>query len=315
MALSIDEANAVSTPNYDTPLKQQVYQESPFYVKLQKKNKIKLDGGENIRFPIRYLEYGKADAVGPRQQVTFEQLETRTAGQLEWKFYNSQTMISWDERVKNTGKQAVVKLLAEKADELRQDMDNRFATDLYTANPNGLGFSSLATIVDSADTYAGIAVSDAATWKSYNEDAATTILAMYGTGSLAEAIADCTFGKSYPNFHLTTIDLASKFESLIEPQKRYEDKEMADAGFRNCTFHGSPVFGDYHCTAKAWYGLCIDEFEIAVHPDYDMDVSAWKELFQGGFPNAMAKVVSWSGNILCKCRRVNFKKTALDYTL
>ena len=312
MALDIAEANAVSTKYYDKSMTQQVYEDSPFFTKLKNNEAIKTDGGTDIQFPIRYRKYGRADAVGSNQQVSFEQKTTRTGGVLDWTYYNVDTMISWDERVKNSGKPRVINLLADKAEEARQDMMDRFATDLYTTNPNGLGFTSLATIIDAADSYAGIAVADAAAWAS-PEDSSTTELVLYGANSLSYMVNQATFGKYTPDLHLTTRDLASKFESLIEPQKRYQDKEMADAGFRNVTFHGVPVLGDVFCTASSWFGVCTKVFELRYHPDWNFDVSPWESLFQAGFPRAMGKVMSWTGNLCAKMRKCNFKFTALNY--
>jgi hypothetical protein len=314
MALTLAEVNVVSSRNFDKPMTQQVYEDSPFFLKLKKNRAIKWDGGTEIQFPIRYRKLGRADAVGEDQRVGFETKSTRTAGVDSWTYYNVDAMITWAERVKNTGKARIVNLLAEKAEEMEQDMQDRFATDLHTTNPNGLGFNSLAAIVDSAASYAGIAVADASAWAS-GEDSTTTELVLYGSGSLSYMINAATFGKYGPDMHLTTKDLASKFESLIEPQKRYTDKEMADAGFKNVTFHGVPIFGDPFAVAASWYGLCMKVFELRYHPDFNFDVSEWVTLFQAGFPRNFGKVMSWTGNLICKMRKCNFKFTALDYTI
>ena len=314
MALSVAEANAVSSANYDPTLSQITFQSSPLWAKLKKKNKVQVRGGADLRWTIRYQDLDYADAVSARQQITFEQKETRTQAVLDWKYYNAKTMVSWDERVKNTGKPQIINLMGDKATELKEDMENRFATDLFTANPNGNGFEPLTTIVDSASSYAGIAVADAANWASI-EDGSTTTLNLYGSNSLSYLVNQATFGNKMPDFHLTTRDLASKAESLIEPQKRYYDEELADMGFKSVTFHGAPIVGDPKCTAALWLGLCLDVLEIWVHPDFDMVITPWKELFQAGFPNSMAKVMSWAGNIVCRNRKPMFKATALDYTL
>ena len=314
MALTRSEANSVSTRFFDKSMTQQVYEDSAFFLKIKNNRSIVMDGGTELQFPIRYRKFGRADAVGPHGQVSFEQKETRTSGLLEWKYYNCDNMISWDERTKNSGKPRIVNLLADKAEEIRQDMMDRFAQDIYVANPNGQGFSSLATIVDSATAYADITVSDAAAWAA-QEDSSTTELILYGSNSLSYLINQATFGKYMPDLHLTTRDLASKFESLIEPQKRYQDKELASAGFKNVTFHGIPVIGDPFCTASSWWGLCMKVFELRYHPDWNFDVTEWKDLFQAGFPRAFGKVMSWAGNLCCKMRKCNLKFTALDYTI
>lgn len=315
MGLTYSEAQTVSTDLYDKTCKQQVYQSSPFWVKLKKNHDIVADGGNNYRWGIRYLEFDKADAIDPDSEFTYEGKATRTTAILEPRFYEVATVITWKERNTNSGKEQVINLIGDKTEELRQDMANRFAKDLYTQNPNGIGFQSLATIIDSEGDYAGISKDDAATWAS-TEDGTTDELTLYGTGSLAEARNDCTLGPDYPNFHLTTLDLVNKFTSLIEPQKRYANKEMADAGFRNVTFEGDPVFGDYHCPAAVWYGLCLKKgiFKLRHHPDDNMDISKWEPL-KPSFPRNMGKYMTWMGELCCTCRKVNFKYTALDYTI
>ncbi|MHA2067431.1 MAG: hypothetical protein ACXABY_23950, partial [Candidatus Thorarchaeota archaeon] len=97
-------------------------------------------------------------------------------------------------------------------------------------------------------------------------------------------------------------------------QKVYEDKDMAGTGFDSLTFMGGTVVGDSHCPTSAGYGLCLDDLEIHVDPDYNFAKSGWFELKQIGFPHAAAYVMTWSGNVVCKDRRTNFKMTGLDYT-
>jgi len=315
MALSVTEANTVSSKWYDKTLVQQVYEDSAFYTKLKQMNQV-VPGGSSITFPIRYVKLSDADAVGARQQITYKSKETRTQAVLDWKYYIGQGLISWDERVKNSESKAqVVNLMKDKAAELKEDMTDRFQTDLFTENPNGNGFSSLATIVDSTTTYAGIAYTDAAAWASI-EDSSTTTLNLYTGDStgLAGAVNAATFGKSYPTMHITTRNLQSTFESLIEPQKRYSDEKMANAGFPNVAFHGAGVFGDDFCTDNTWYGLCMKHLYIVVHPDFNMKLSSWEELGQAGYPHALKRTLSWAGNIKSTMRKCHFKFTALDPT-
>jgi hypothetical protein len=314
MALSRDEANSVSKAYFDETMRQLVYQDCAFYVKLKSKNRVSADGGENIQWPLRIDTLSKAQAVGPRQAFIPSQKETRTTAKLDWTYYFVDTMISWDERVKNTGKSQIVNLLKDKAQELKEDMDDRFATDLFVTNPNGLGFSSLAAIIDTASTYADVAVADAADWAAAVEDATTTELTLYGaSGSLGTSKQAATFGKDGPDFYLTTPNLRNKFVSLLEPQKVYQDKEMANAGFSNVTFEGDPIVADKYCPTAAFFGICTNVFELIYHKDFDFVVTDWKSLEQ--YPNALVKYISWAGNLKCNNRKPNFKYTALDYTL
>ena len=315
MALSITEANAVSSKYFDKTITSQVYEQSVLYSRLKAKNKVVMDGGTQLQWPIRYRELNQTEAVTSRQQVDWKQKETRTGAVLDWTYYLGKTMISWDERVKNTGKPQIVNLLKDKTDELNEDIYEKFCDDLYATSQGTNNIQALITIIDSGTTYAGIAVADAADWAS-TEDSSTTRLVLYGSAaSLSATINATTFGKNHPDLIITSRNLYSKAESLIEPQKRYKSEEPGMIGFTNVKFHDVPIVGDAHCPAGYMFGIDTSQFELRYHPDYHFKVMPWTELEQAGFPNAMAKAVSWAGNIACRMRKTSFKYTALDYTL
>jgi hypothetical protein len=317
MALSIDEANTVSSKFYDKTLTQQVYEKCPFYVKLKSINNVSTDGGTQITWPIRYKKLDQTGFVGPREQVSYSQEETRTQAVQDWKYIVGQNMISWDERVKNSGKPMIVNLINDKTTEIREDMADVWSTALHATSAGANDFSPLAEIIDTGTTYAGIAVADAAEWAAGAEDSTTTELVLFGSGSLSYMINQATFGNNKPDLHLTTRDLWSKFESLIEPQKRYYNKDtaLAKAGFTSLQWHDAEIISDVYCQSSYWYGIDTKQFEIRYHPDYNMLTSKWFKLEQAGYPYAMAKTCAWAGNILCRMRKTSFKFTALDYTI
>jgi hypothetical protein len=316
MALTRDEANSVQSNFFDKSLTQQVYEKSPFFMRLKQRNNVRASGGNNIQFAIRYQTLGLAEAVDPRQQITYEQKETRTSGILAWKYIVGKNMISWDERVKNTGKSQIIDLLRDKTEEMQQDMLNRFNTDLYSTSQDADSFSSLDTIIDTGTTYADIAVADAAEWAAAAEDTAETRLHLWGSStSLAKRINDATFGPNYPDLLVTTRDLFSKFESLADPQRIYRDNDMADMGFEAIKFGRSVVVGDYACTANRLYGVDTSMFEFRFHPNFNFTTDSWDDLKQAGFPQALVKLVYWAGNLVAKMRKSSFKYTVLDYTV
>jgi hypothetical protein len=314
MALTYDELDTVSTPFYTKEITSQIYDKSAFFNKLKRNNSITTDGGTEIRFPIRYKELGTAKAMGPREQLLYTQLATRTTGVQEWKYYEVHTMMQWDEKIQNSGKEKIVNLMADKAEEMQEEMSEKLSDDLFATTAVTNQFSALDEIVDSGDTYAGIAVADAAAWAA-TEDSTTTRLILYGSGSLSYMINTATFGNRKPTFGLTTRNIKSKLESLLQPQERFVDKDTANAGFPNVEFLGIPFVGDSHCTTAYIYGLDMDMFELRVHKDADFKVNGWSDLTQAGFPNTSIKTMFLVCNTVCKLRKTSFKFSAIDYTL
>ena len=313
MALGITELNTVSKRYFDKTFTKQVYEASPFYAILKSKHKIILSGGTRIQWPIRYRKYGMADATNPRAQVMFESKGTRTAAVDDWKTYRVQTMMHWDEQLKNAGLGKIVDLEKDKAEEAAEDLVDILTTALYATSQGTHDLTPLSTIVDSGTTYGEIQVADASEWAS--QETTQTKLLLAGQYSLSYYRNLCTFGKRQPTHHFTTRDNATKYEFQLQPQQRYEDKETANLGFSNVTFYKKPVIGDDHCTTNYWYGLDIDAFELIVHEDWNFNTGkGWFSLEQAGFPQSIAKVCAWAGNLKCNMRKTSFKFTAMDYT-
>jgi hypothetical protein len=314
MALSITQANTVSNKVFDKTLTQTCFDKSPFWVKMKQANKVRQHFGTSIQWPIRYKQADVADAVDPTDQVDYRGVDTRTAATLAMTYYRAKGFISWQEVAENTGEAKIVNLLKDKAQEMQDALYHKFASDLYTANSNGKGLTPLVEIIDSTQTYGGIAYSDASTWAAWR-DASTTALTLYGAGSLSYYQNLATFGTDGPKMHVTTRNLYSKFMSLFEGQKVYQDDALANAGFDNIKFMGSPITADFYCPASYWYGLDIGQLEFCVHPDYDFKLTDWFKLEQAGYPESMGRVISFAGNIKCYNRRTSFKYSTLNYQL
>jgi len=315
MALTISELNTVSKKYFEKNITQQAYDLSPFFAYLKSKKQIKYSGGTSIQFPIRYRKFAKGGGQAPRSQVVFASYETRTAGDVSWKYYIVPQLMHWDETAKNRGVGEIVDLMADKAEEQKQDMIDSLCTDLYATTQGTYDIDPLSLIVDSGTTaYAGITSTDASEWAS--QESSTTTLLIDGQYSLNYWRALCTFGKDHPTHHFTTRNNANKYESMLLPNMRYEDVHMANLGFDNVTFHRAPVIGDYYCTDEYWYGLDMKAFNLVVHKDYNMDYGkGWFTLEQAGFPYSVGRSLAIMGNTICRRRKTSFKLTAINYTL
>jgi hypothetical protein len=314
MALEIDEMNAVSTKYFDDKMTSQVYDSHPFFKKLRADEKVSISGGLKIQIPIRYQKLEHAELADWDDEFVFRSKKTRTALELEWIPMKATTMLGWEERIKNRGKSEIVDLARDRAKELKEDMIDLLATRFVGQSSTGSEDTSvpasLDLIIDSGLTYGGIAVADASEWAA-QEDSSTTTLALSGSGSLGALVTDATFGGHGPTMHLTTADLWNAYEALLDPQKRYEDSEMAGYGFQNLTFRTKPVMHDNYVAAKHWFGIDMDAFELVVQEGEDVNVSKWMGL-EPQYPKAIGKYVTFVGNLGCRRRKTNLKFTALE---
>jgi hypothetical protein len=314
MALSINEINTHSHKYFDPTLKQQVYDKSVFFKKLQAERRVKADGGTSVQWPIRIAKLGTATSTGFRTKVDFQSKETRTGADDDWAAYKVDTMVHWDETTYNKPKGKIFDIVKEKYVEMKEDLQDELAYDFLTrtTQKDSQSLQPLNVIVDETGSYGGIAVADAADWKSPDDDA-TTQLKLYGSASLGYYVDQATFGQDGPNLIITTRELKSKYTSLLTPQTRYRDENTANLGFDNVLFENIPVVGDVYLPAGYLYGLDMKMFEIK--ENQPLETTDWFDLKQAGYPNAMAKYASCVMQVICRRRRTNFKFTALDYTL
>lgn len=310
MALSVTEMDAASTKYYDKKLVQQIYDSYDFLKYLKDNDKITIDGGTSFTFPVRYRRLNRAGAVGWNDQVDFQAYETRTQAELDWAPYRVDTTITWEERKKNRGKPQIIKLAEDKSTELREDMIYALASDIWATSAVTGHISPLSQIVDSADTYAGITVSDVSAWAGAEDSSSTqmTRALFYG------AVRENKFGEHGPNRHYTTRAIAAKYDTLLSSDERYVNTRDMNAGPSATTLYGKPVIDDPYIPSGDWYGLDMDSFELAILEGEDMWVSKWEDLFVGGYPKSMAKVMTCVVALVCRRRRTNFKFTALTGT-
>lgn len=310
MAISIDQINAISTAVYDKKIKQSVYDENPLLKKLRDNDKVVIAGGDDIRFPVRIKRLDTAADVGWDDQVTFTAKDTRTSGVLEWAVYRADTMLRWEEASKaQEGKQRIVNIVEDKTTELSEDMAYRIATDLFASSFSDTNkIVPIPTIVDTADSYAGIAVTDAAEWAASSEDDSTTKMTR---AVLYEDIENAKFGTNGPNFFITTRALAGAYNALLGADERYVNVNEANAGFKGPTLYGYPVIGDPYVSSGDFFGLDLDALELFVMKGNDMSVSEWIDLSPAGYPGSKGKVVKSVCNLVSRRRKTHFKLTAL----
>ena len=311
MALTVAEANAVSTSVYDKKLTQQAYDDVYFFARLKKDDKIKQSGGTDIRFPIRYQKLGKTDRPDWDDMVSFEKKDTRTTAVQAWKRYRVPGLMTWEEDSLNqAGKQRIVNLIKDKTTEMTEDLLDYMATDLFATSTATNGLESLSNIIDSASTYAGIAYTDASNWKATEDSSNSTLTrALLNTN-----LAATQFGTHGPTVHITTRALLGAYDNLIGASERWTDTETANMGFNHLTLYMKPVIGDAYQQSTYWYGIDMDAFEMHVLKGEDMNMGEWKDLTIAGYPGSLGRVARHVCNIVCRRRKTSFKLSALTGT-
>jgi hypothetical protein len=188
--------------------------------------------------------------------------EASTAAEYQWKNAAISVAVSGEEEAWNSGREAVLSLLQAKITQAEKSAADNFNRMFFTSDGTGNGgkdWLGLAVLVDSTGTVGGInsTLAENAFWRSF-EDATATSLTIH---DIHNGHLQCTAGgtSDRPDFEITTLDLFLSYNDQLQIQQRYENADMAQAGFMSLRSPGgSPVTWDNDCPSGHWFFLNSD---------------------------------------------------------
>jgi hypothetical protein len=88
---------------------------------------------------------------------------------------------------------------------------------------------------------------------------------------LSSIYNSCSNGRIHPDFILTSQQMWERYESLLQPQLRYQSTKAADAGFENLLYKSAPIMWDAPLsntsTNSKMYFLNSKFLKLKVHSD------------------------------------------------
>jgi len=304
MALTYDQLNSVSIPDYDMGnWTDQVYKKNVILDRLREGMRVVADGGTKYNHMIKFKELGQAKSVDPDDARSTTHVETRTLLEVDPKYAVCDIIVTWEEAAQNSGKHKIIDLKANKYLEGAQDMSEKISDMWYQtlAQTSGEDLQGILTIVQdpaSTSTYAGIASGDAPSWVAGLYYASAVVLALYGSYSLEASMRACTFD-ARPNLITTTDALVGVYASKLQPGER-RAPEGGKAGASDLYFQGTPLVWDSHCASGDMHFLNTDFLYLYTHPEYNFKYDEWAD--DPDRYNAFRCVMSLQGNFVATRR-------------
>lgn len=231
----------------------------------------KVSGGEQIVEPLLYGTNGTTGSYAGYDNIPTTPQEGITAAVYDWKQYAVSIAISGIEEAKNRGEEQVISLLKAKIDQAEMSAQEAMNTMFYgdgTGN-GGKDWLGLAAIVDSTPSTGTVGGIDAATntwWR--NKQQAAAVSGAFEITDLSNLYNKCSKGKIKPEFLLTEQDAWERYESLLQPQLRYQSTKAADAGFENLLYKSAPVMWDEELANSGLIYFLNSKFlKLKVHSD------------------------------------------------
>lgn len=253
-----DSILSTTLRNFRETLENNVFQSRPLLEWLQRKGKIKeYSGGVRVVIPIIDGTNSTAGLYSMYDDLPTTPQDGITAAEYSWKQAAVSIAIAGLEEAQNSGKEAIIDLLESKVMQAKESLSDLLVKVFLGNGAATNAWNGLTNIVDSTGTLGGLDQAVHANWASYESDSAVPLT----IGAMSTAWnGTAQGGTDTPDFILTTQTLWEKYESLLQPQLRYEDPATADAGFQNLVYRGAPVTWDI-AVGNASYQLSGNSYD------------------------------------------------------
>lgn len=316
MALTYSQLAAITHELIIPKAVDNVFNSNPLLFRFKERG-IKYDGGRDIVQPLVYATVNAVQAYEGSEVLSTEINDNLTAAVYNWRQYSSFFGVTGREELINNGKNGIVNLLKTKQKVAELALLDTLGTDMQGSNSTGKKLDGLGLTLSTSSTYGGVAVADMAAWA-----AVQRTLAVAGTLTLFELQrlqGVATIGADHPTVFVTRQSVYDKIWSLCQPDQRFTDAAMANAGFGGIKFNGIPIVVDSHVSGsdggsqnnfvqalnEAYIGLAIHSdvnFKTVPIPQVkDQDVKMVRTFF--------------AGNLWCSARRMQGFISTVDPSL
>lgn len=293
-----------------------VFNSNPLLFRFKERG-IKYDGGRDIVVPLVYDDVNAVQAYEGSEVLSTEINDNITAAVYNWRQYSAFFGVTGREELINNGKNGIVNLLKTKQKVAELSLLDTLGTDLQGSNSTGKKIDGLGLTLSTSSTYGGVAVADMAAW------AANTIT--LGTANtltlfdMQRLQGKATIGSDHPTLFVTRQSVYDKIWSLIQPDQRFVDATMANAGFGGIKFNGLPIVVDSHVpgsdggsTNNALQALNEAYLGLAIHSDVNFKTVPIPQVKD---QDVKMVRIFFAGNLWCSARRMQAFNASIDPNL
>lgn len=276
-------------------------------------NKRLISGGRTIVNEMAYAENGTFQFYSGYDTLNVSPSDVFTAAEYNWK--QAAVAVTWSglERLQNSGPEAVLDLLEERITNAEGTMMDNMSTGLYS---DGTGYSGkqiggLQLLVSDSGlgTVGGISANTWSFWRNQVYSFATNGQ-VAGAGTIQDAMNRMWLSTKRNRDQVDLIVADNNYYTFywesLQPQQRFTDSKLADAGFDNLKYKQSDVVADGglggDAPANRMYFLNTKYLKLVVHKDCDMVPLGPGERAAIN-QDASVKLIGWAGNLTTSNRR------------
>jgi len=312
MALNYDNLSALTKNQYVPLMVDNIFNSNILTHRLLRKSKAGASGMKVLQ-PV---EYAKADAKGfysGYDILDTSPSEVFTDAEYDWKQCYATISISGREDALNDGAERVIDLLEAKVKNAEKSLKDMFGTSLYgTQTGSGDDFVGLRSIIATGRSLGGIDSSNYDWWDAGVVATATNGMtydqavdsshADFIQKYIREAYGSLTIDGQKPSIIVTTQVVFDAYEESLTAQKRFgaSSKSLADAGFTNLMYRGTPIVVDDHCPAGYMFFLNENYLQFRHHRKRNFKFEGFQKPVN---QDARVAKILWLGALTCSAPR------------
>lgn len=261
-------------------------------------------GGESIYVRHNLGTNSTAQTLaGPWAEVDTTPSDTVRGSRANWKHYSATVTVSESDLLINTGEEALSSLVQFETENAVRSLGDLAADDIYNGSAAD-EITGIDTLIG-AGTLQGLNPTTYTTWTSRGLSARGTApgSVSFTSGSFtAQGLSDmrtlynnASEGAMQPHALYTGWSEYGYYEGALQPQERFTNSNVADAGFQQLLFKSAPIFPDAKATSGAMYAVNFDRF--------GMRVLAGADLSAGPFERAEVQEARVS-KVMLKCNQI-----------
>lgn len=281
-----------------------IYGSNVVFFRLNSANKRLVQGGTQIEAPLMYARFASGGPYRGFDLLNVVPSDTIKNGAWDWKQQYVNVTVDGLTLIKTDSPESIANFIRLYFEQAEMEMAENLGVGLWSDGSVANQIDGLKGAIDDGtvlNTYGGLSRSSNLFWKS-KVDSATAAL---GMTALQSMFGSCSSGGRHPTLIVSRQEQYNRFWALNQPLQRYEaggrDEQLAQAGFSNILFNGTPWAVDEHvpdgpnASNSRIYFLNEDYMYWAVSPRADF----YLEDFQTPTnQDAMVAKMLWAGNLV-----------------
>jgi hypothetical protein len=245
------EVLSTTIDHYIPQMEDNIFTSKPLLWALKNANRVKNFHGVKIIQPLMYAENPNQGVYADDDVFATAAMTGLDAAEYDWRQLYGLVHFTGLELAKNSGEEAVLSLLEARMQQLEMTVAENLNEQLWNGTNTSNQWLGLETSVGTqGNTIGGIDSSSATWWEpsDVNQGVGSTALTL---ALMRTTYNNASEGNDHPTNIFTIQGSFEDYEALIAANARFMDPTMADAGFQNLLFKGTPMTFDSQITVIA----------------------------------------------------------------